>query len=149
MWMQSYCEGKNRKSRPFIELKREEQKAITHSETVKRRKEWREEQKAITLYKTMKGKTGIPKDHLLMKSYEIVKGRIESHDPIWNHKGKNRNPKCLYTHVNAVTLWREEQKVITLCETIKGRTGIPKAHIPLKEKNNYPIWNCKGKNRKP
>ena len=42
----------------------------------------REEQKAITLYKTMKGKTGIPKDHLLMKSNEIVKGRIESHDPI-------------------------------------------------------------------
>ena len=28
----------------------------------------------------MKGKTGIPKDHLLMKSNEIVKGRIESHD---------------------------------------------------------------------
>jgi len=26
----------------------------------------------------------------------------------------------------------EEQKVITLYETIKGRTGIPKAQIPIK-----------------
>ena len=45
-------------------------------------KRYREEQKAITLYETIKGRTGIPKDHIPMKSYEIVKGRTESHDPI-------------------------------------------------------------------
>ena len=91
-----------------------------------------------------------------MKTNEIVKGRTESHDPIWNHKGKNRNPKCPYTYVNAVILWREEQKVITLHETVKGRT---ESHNPMwnhKGKNRNPKspythkkqWNCKGKNRK-
>ena len=73
--------------------------------------------------KPKKGRTGITNDHIPMKSNEIVKGRTESHDPNRNHKGKNRNPICPYTHVNAMILLREEQKVMTLHETVKGRTG--------------------------
>ena len=110
----------------------------------------------MTIYETIKRRTKIPKDHIAMKSNEIVKGRTKSHDPIWNHKGKNRNPKCPYTHVNAVILWREEQKVKTLYRTEKGRT---ESHNPLwnrKGKNRVkgrtesynPMWNWKGKNRK-
>ena len=85
MWIQSYCEGKNRKSRPFIELKREKQKAITHCETVKGKTEWREEQKAITLCGIGKGRTEKPWPYIKpMSLYEIEKGRTAEQ--------KNRNP---------------------------------------------------------
>ena len=60
---------------------------------------WGEEQKAMTLYETVKGKT-------------------ESHDPIWNQKGKNRKSKCPE---------REEQKIIT---PLKEKKKEKKSHGP-------------------
>ena len=128
MWMQSYCEGKNRKSRPFIELKREEQKAIIHCETVKGRTEWREEQKAITLCGIGKGRTEKPWPYIKpMSLYEIEKGRTAEQ--------KNRNTETQYP-IWSMNLWREEQKPEThvpiypceSTETMKGRT---ETHDPI------------------
>ena len=122
MCMQSYCEGKNRKSRPFIELKREEQKAIIHCETVKGRTEWREEQKAITLRGIGKGRTEKPWPYIKpMSLYEIEKGRTAEQ--------KNRNPIPYVSN-----------------ESVKGRTETrnPCTHIPM-----WKHWNYEGKNRNP
>ena len=92
---------------------------------------WREEQKVMTLHET-------------------VKGRTESHNPLWNHKGKNRNPKSRFTHKKQcdckgknrkpwtfMKLWREEQesqKPIHPCATEKGRTETqyPFTHVSMK-----------------
>ena len=46
--------------------------------------------------------------------------------PIWNHKGKNRNPKCPYTHIPMWMQWYCEQRI----------------------ESHDPLGNCKGKNRK-
>ena len=53
-------------------------------------------------------------------------------------------------------LQREKQKVMTLHEIVKGRTGKPETHTPLcnregKNRNPIPMYPCKyeGKNRNP
>ena len=58
-----------------------------------------------------------------MTLYETVKGRTESHNPMSNHKGKNRNPKSPYTHEIKKGRTDKHKKVKTLCKAVKGRTG--------------------------
>ena len=103
----------------------------------------------------------------VMTLYETVKGRTESHNPIWNHKGKNRNPKSPYTHKKQwnykgknrkswpyMKLWREEQesqKPIHPCATEKGRTETqyPCTHVSMKGRTEtqYPCTHISMKGR--
>ena len=119
MWMQSYCEGKNRKSWPLLaHIPRREKGRIGKLKAhIPMWKQW-----------SCKGKNRNPRPYV---SNEYVKGRTETQN--------------LYTLKSV----REEQKVMTLYEAVKGRiqtqdpilrrilrkgrteTQLPCTHIPM------------------
>ena len=72
----------------------------------------------MTLYETVKGRTGKP----------------ETHTPMCNREGKNRNPIPMYPYTYVSMKGRTEtQDPILAMNLRKGRTET-QTHIPLKEK---------------
>ena len=118
---------------------------------------WREEQKVKTLYRTEKGRTESHNPLWNRKGKNRVKGRTESYDPMWNWKGKNRKAMTLYkAHV---PIWNREGKnsrtekqknrnpiPYVSNESVKGRT---ETGNPCTHIPMWKHWNYEGKNRNP
>lgn len=90
---------------------------------------------------------------ITLKSAVLCRERDHAHACHLAEKARNKDgcARCwqkakIYAKLTqpwrAMELWREKQKVMTLYETIKGRTGVPNAHIPM-----WMQWYYEGKNR--